>query len=127
MFHQLSFICYVLLIFTYVAFYFVLPAKIIQKYNQNNNDPQLIDSELYNISIASLVLVLIAGLVIFKVDKSEMNILGTIFLIALPSMCISKEKGDNNINNYHLYVVSICTLVFIILSVRFRYIYHPKY
>jgi hypothetical protein len=108
----------ILIVLAVVAFSFVLPCNIIEKYNSNNNDPNLVDTELYNVSIALIIFSCcsIIGIICTK-RISFLSGLSTVFLLTLPSLCVSKYNGNTSISNYTLYVISVCTLVFMLIGV----------
>ncbi len=97
-----------------IIFNLVLPAKIIQKYNGNTNgviENQLVDNELYSLSIASLVLSIL--LFIFFPFRM-MILLSSIFVVVLSCMSIA-QAHKYNVTNYQLYAVSITTIVSMII------------
>jgi hypothetical protein len=109
-FETIKWIMGVLIVLTLVAFDYVLPAKIVQKYDANNND-QLMDDELYNISIAALVLTSLTVFFSFFYGY-KIDIMAGMFLILLPAMSISK-KLNNNVTNNQLNVIAVATIMVI--------------
>lgn len=102
---------------TLIAFNFVLPSMIIQKYNANNNDSKLVDAELYNISIALALFSSLTLVCLFLLGAQKRLVsFAAVFSLVLPALCIAKSDGNASITNYQLYVISICTLVFLVIG-----------
>lgn len=115
-FLYISVIFLIFAIIALAALNFVTPSKIIQKYNANNNDPNLIDNEIYNISIVLALFSSIGLILLCFVKFRGIITFGTIFTLILSALSIAKFDGNASITNYQFYVISICTLVFLVIG-----------